>query len=49
MGRLNEAREIVRRLRAIVPEVMPDLSHMRNADDRELLLSGLSLAAADAR
>ena len=45
MGRLAEAREIVRRLRAIVPEVMPDLSHMRNADDRELLLSGLRRAA----
>jgi hypothetical protein len=49
MGQLAWAREIVRRLRAIVPEVMPDLSHMRNADDRELLLSGLRLAAGEAR
>ena len=46
MGRLDEAREMVRRLKAIVPEVMPDLSHMRNPDDRELLLSGLRLAVS---
>jgi TolB-like protein len=48
LGQLAEAREIVRRLRAIVPEVRPDLSHMRNADDRELLLSGLRLAEGEA-
>ena len=37
LGRLDEAREVVRRLRTIVPEVMPDLGHLRNAADRELI------------
>jgi adenylate cyclase len=47
MGRLDEAREIVRRLRAIVPVVMPDASYLRNAEHHELLLSGLRLAAGE--
>jgi hypothetical protein len=42
---LDEAREIVRRLRAITPIVMPDASYLRNPKHRELLLSGLRLAA----
>ena len=46
MGRLDEAREIVRRLRAITPLVAPSFSQIRNADYRELILSGLRLAAA---
>jgi len=48
MGRLNDAREIVARLRAITPLVMPDASYFRNPEDRELLLSGLRLAAGEA-
>ena len=48
MGRLDDAREIVGRLRAINPVVIPDLSFLRNAEHRELLLSGLRLAAGDA-
>jgi TolB-like protein/tetratricopeptide (TPR) repeat protein len=45
MGRLDEAREIVERLRAITPVVIPDyLSYLRNAEHRELLRSGLRLA-----
>jgi hypothetical protein len=47
MGRLDEAREIVRRLRAITPLVAPSFSQIRNADHRELILSGLRLAAAE--
>jgi tetratricopeptide (TPR) repeat protein len=47
MGRLDEAREIVARLRAITPVVIPDVSHHRNAEYRELLLSGLRLAAGE--
>jgi TolB-like protein len=47
MGRLDEAREIVRRLRTIVPIIMPDLSHLRNAEHREIGLSGLRLAASE--
>jgi hypothetical protein len=48
MGRLDDAREIVGRLRAINPVMIPDLSFLRNAEHRELLLSGLRLAAGEA-
>jgi adenylate cyclase len=48
MGRLDDAREIVRRLRAITSVVIPDASQHRNAEHRELLLSGLRLAAGEA-
>jgi adenylate cyclase len=47
MGRLGEARKIVARLRAITNVAMPDDSHFRNAEHRELLLSGLRLTAAE--
>jgi TolB-like protein len=47
MGRIDDAREIVRRLRAITTVVLPDTSHFRNPEHRELLLSGLRLAAAE--
>jgi len=47
MGRLDEAREIVKRLRAITSVVIPDASYLRNADHRELYLSGLRLAAGE--
>jgi tetratricopeptide (TPR) repeat protein len=48
MGRLKEAQEIVERLRAITPIVVPSAIYMRNAEHRELLLSGLRLAAGEA-
>jgi adenylate cyclase len=48
MGRLDEAREIVARLRTITPIVIPDASHLRNPEHRELYLSGLRLAAGEA-
>jgi len=47
MGRLDEARAIVSRLRAITPQVMPSYLPLRKAEDRELLLSGLRLAAGE--
>jgi adenylate cyclase len=47
MGRLDDAREIVARLRAITPIVTPDASFLRNAEHRELLVSGLRLAAGE--
>jgi TolB-like protein len=47
MGRLDEARAIVARLRAITPLVMPRELPFRNPEDRELLLSGLRLAAGE--
>jgi TolB-like protein/class 3 adenylate cyclase len=49
MGRLADAREIVARLRAITPVVIPDASFLRNAEQRELFLSGLRLAADEER
>jgi adenylate cyclase len=47
MERLDQARETIRRLRAVTDIVMPDLSHFRNAGHRELVLSGLRRAAAE--
>jgi len=48
MGRLDEARAIVARLRAITSIVIPDTSNLRNAEHRELFLSGLRLAVGGA-
>ena len=48
MGRLDDAREIVLRLRAITPVVIPDRRYLRNPEYRELFLSGLRLAAGEA-
>ncbi len=47
MGRLDEARAIVARLRAITPLVVSSELPWRNPEDRELLLSGLRLAAGE--
>jgi adenylate cyclase len=47
MGRLDEARDIVARLRAITPLVVPSAAQFRNPEDRELFLSGLRLAAGE--
>ena len=46
LGRLDEARDVVKRLQTITPVVMPDASHYRKAEHREILLSGLHLAMA---
>ena len=48
MGRLDDAREIVSRLRTITPAVMEPATRYRNPELRELLLSGLRLAAGEA-
>jgi TolB-like protein len=50
-GRLDEAREMIRRLRAIAPTVMPHAMYglqWRNPEHREFYLSGLRLAAGEA-
>jgi adenylate cyclase len=47
MGRLDDAREIVERLRALTPVVLPGLVPYRNPEHRELFLSGLRLAAGE--
>jgi adenylate cyclase len=48
MGRLDEARETVARLRGITPTVIPRIIYYRNPEHRELFLSGLRLAACEA-
>ena len=48
LGRLDEAREIVRRLRAITPFVLESATRFRNPEHRELYLFGLRLAAGEA-
>jgi adenylate cyclase len=48
MGRLDDAREVVTRLRAVTSLVIPDASRFRNPAHRELFLSGLRLAAGEA-
>ena len=47
MGRLDEARAIVARLRAITPLLVPSDLPFRNPEDREFFLSGLRLAAGE--
>jgi tetratricopeptide (TPR) repeat protein len=48
MGRIEEARAIVARLRTITPLVVPNELPERNPEHRELLLSGLRLAVDEA-
>ena len=47
MGRLEEARAVVERLRALTPVIAPPVLPIRNPEHRELLFSGLRLAAGD--
>ena len=44
MGRLDEAREMVKRVRAITPLVIEDLAYIRDPEQRAIVLSGLRLA-----
>jgi adenylate cyclase len=48
MGRLDEAKEIVARLRSITGAIIPGTLHFRNQEHRELFLSGLRLAIGEA-
>jgi TolB-like protein/class 3 adenylate cyclase len=48
MGRLDEARAVVAKLRAITPQVVPSDLPRRKPEHRELLLSGLRLAMGEA-
>jgi hypothetical protein len=47
MGRLEEAREIVERLRAFTTGVLESVTPIRNSGHRELFLSGLRLAMGE--
>ena len=46
LGRRDDARDVVKRLSAITPVVMPDAGHFRKVEHREILLSGLRMAMA---
>ena len=48
MGRLDEAREMVRRLRTLTNVVVPSAEHRRDPVSREFYLSGLRVAAGEA-
>ena len=47
MGRLDDAQNVVKRLRALTPVMVPDAMHWRNPKHRELYLSGLRLAVGE--
>src|SRR5262249_10453302 len=47
MGRLEEARATLTRLRGMTSVVMPDTSNLRNVEHRELFPSGLRLATGE--
>jgi adenylate cyclase len=47
MGRLDDARAIIERLRSLTPSVVPAIQLFRNSEHRELFLSGLRLASPD--
>ena len=49
MGQLKEARAIIEKLRVITPVIIPGVIPFRNPEHRELLLSGLRLAAGEAK
>jgi len=48
MGRLDEAREIIVRLRVLTPDLVPSAAQLRSPADRDLFLSGLRAAAGEA-
>jgi TolB-like protein/Flp pilus assembly protein TadD len=47
LGRIDEAHEVVIRLRAITPIIVPHETNYRNPEHRALFLSGLRLAAGE--
>ncbi len=44
LGQLDEAKNMIRRLRALTPVVLPSADHWRDPEQREFYLSGLRLA-----
>jgi adenylate cyclase len=44
LGRIEEAREVVARLRTVTPLVVHDLAYLRNPEQRALVLSGLRMS-----
>jgi len=48
MGRLEEARSIIKRMASLTPVLLPSTNPIRNPEHGELFLSGLRLAAGEA-
>jgi adenylate cyclase len=44
LGQLDEAKKMIKRLRALTPLVLPKADHWRDPEQREFYLSGLRLA-----
>lgn len=44
MGRLDDARETIRRLKKMSPAILPTIVATRNAEHRELMRSGIMMA-----
>jgi adenylate cyclase len=47
MGRRDDAREVISRLRGVTDQLIPVVDNLRNPEHRELFLSGLRLAIAE--
>jgi adenylate cyclase len=47
MGRVDDARQSVEKLRAVTNTVVPSAMHWRNTEQREFFLAGLRLAAGE--
>ncbi len=47
LGELNEAKKMIKRLRALTPVVLPKADHWRDPEQREFYLSGLRLAMSE--
>jgi adenylate cyclase len=47
LGELDEAKKIIKRLRALTPAVLPKADHWRDPEQREFFLSGLRLAMSE--
>jgi len=44
---MDNAREVVSRLRAITPAIVPKVTNYRDPAQREMLMSGLRVAAGE--
>ena len=49
LGRFDEARAIVNRLRDITPSVIPEARHWRVPEQRDFFLKGLRMAAGETK
>ena len=47
LGQLDEAKMMIKRLRALTPVVLPNADHWRDPGQREFYLSGLRLAMSE--